>query len=458
MPLHWFLFGLACAAALPAAFTLDPCLDTDTWWHMATGRWIVEQQQIPWVDPLAWHQQPTRWYAYSWLYGVVLYELFDKASYSGIIIARTIIVAVSTLSVMLYLVRSSGPTLQTIIVALLTGTVLMMFAKERPWHFTIAFTTLTLWAVQSIRETGRIRRKLWLLPLFALWANLHIQFVLGWLILGLACCFPGLANRKAVIALTLACVAATAINPYHVRLAEVIVEYATQLAPREYVIELASPAINSPSTWATIFLIAFGFWTIARQDKTDLFQGILLLISLLLAINQRRDIWVAALAAIATLRHGNLEVRNHAPLIIATVIGTFAATCALSFFGVGPSTDYPAASAKLCPIDAVRNSKANLETPVFSTFNWGGSLIWELDRPAVMMDGRTNLYGDERLRRHFQTWQASDGWQDNPAFKLARTVVAPPDQPLTAKLRSLPEVWQPVYEGEVAVIFVRLSE
>src|SRR5688572_21548241 len=105
MPLHWFLFGLACAAALPAAFTLDPVLDTDTWWHMATGRWIVENKTVPWIDPFGYHEQPTRWYAYSWLYDIVLFEIFDKCSYVGIIVYRTILVACSTLTVMLFLVR-----------------------------------------------------------------------------------------------------------------------------------------------------------------------------------------------------------------------------------------------------------------------------------------------------------------------------------------------------------------
>src|SRR5437870_605583 len=56
----------------------------------------------------------------------------------------------------------------------------------RPWLFTVLFFTIELKLLLSARATGNIRA-LWYLPfLFALWANLHIQFVYGLLLLGLA--------------------------------------------------------------------------------------------------------------------------------------------------------------------------------------------------------------------------------------------------------------------------------
>ena len=56
--------------------------------------------------------------------------------------------------------------------------------------FSLLFYTLTLDVVLSLRE-GRGRRIVWLLPLlYALWANLHIQFVNGFFLLGLACAAP----------------------------------------------------------------------------------------------------------------------------------------------------------------------------------------------------------------------------------------------------------------------------
>ncbi len=62
--------------------------------------------------------------------------------------------------------------------------------NERPWLFTLLFFTLTLDSVLDLRA-GRSGPSIWILPiLYALWANLHIQFIYGLFILGLACAAP----------------------------------------------------------------------------------------------------------------------------------------------------------------------------------------------------------------------------------------------------------------------------
>src|SRR5205823_10767632 len=103
-------------------------------------------------------------------------------------------------------------------------------------------------------------RLTYLLPLcYALWANIHIQFVYGLFVLGLAVIAPvldGLLRRgpdagrrpwrrdpawRKVVVLTGACLLATLVNPYHVRLYGVVLEYATQPGPYRWVSELQAP-------------------------------------------------------------------------------------------------------------------------------------------------------------------------------------------------------------------------
>src|SRR5215470_11051345 len=64
-----------------------------------------------------------------------------------------------------------------LVVALLTAVAaLMMYSlmSERPWLFTILFSTITLQVILDLRE-GRRTAAFWLLPLvYVLWANLHI--------------------------------------------------------------------------------------------------------------------------------------------------------------------------------------------------------------------------------------------------------------------------------------------
>ena len=52
--------------------------------------------------------------------------------------------------------------------------------------FTILFFVLEVDILMIARKTGRLRELLWLPVIFALWSNIHIQFIDGLLVLGLA--------------------------------------------------------------------------------------------------------------------------------------------------------------------------------------------------------------------------------------------------------------------------------
>ena len=80
--------------------------------------------------------------------------------------------------------RSSGRITPLVVLALVTAT-LVPIMLERPWHYTVVLTTLTLHATIELRGGASVVRFWWLVPAYALWANLHIQFVLGFGVLGL---------------------------------------------------------------------------------------------------------------------------------------------------------------------------------------------------------------------------------------------------------------------------------
>jgi hypothetical protein len=73
----------------------------------------------------------------------------------------------------------------------------------------------------------------------------------------------------------------------------------------------------------------------------------------------------------------------------------------------------------------------------------------------VSFDGRTNLYGNEKIRRSFQTWSSVDGWMHDPDFTPCRIVLAQKPRVLTESLRESATKWTLVYEDDVACVFVR---
>src|SRR5262249_17637666 len=203
------------------------------WWHRRTGQLFFEHGTVPTTDPFSQYGLETGrpLVAYSWGFDVLVYGLHRALGAEGIFLGR----AALTLAVLLALHRLLAKREPRFLVAAavmgLAVLALLLLLTERPWLFTILFATLTLDVVLDLRE-GRPARGAWLLPvLFALWANLHIQFVHGLFLLGLACAAPlidrvlgrdtaaGDAARAGspgwwrLVALTAACAAATVLTP-----------------------------------------------------------------------------------------------------------------------------------------------------------------------------------------------------------------------------------------------------
>src|SRR5262249_22292140 len=139
-------------------------------------------------------------------------------------------------------------------------------ATPRPWLFTILFFIAELAILWDFRQTGNTQRLLLLPPIFALWANIHIQFVYGLFVISLAASEPlfdrlltrspaiNIMEVKRLCGALAACLLATLLNPYHLKIYRVVYEYVTQTTPFRYVVEFQSPNFHDPMNW--LLLIA----------------------------------------------------------------------------------------------------------------------------------------------------------------------------------------------------------
>jgi len=93
--------------------------------------------------------------------------------------------------------------------------------------------------------------------------------------------------------------------------------------------------------------------------------------------------------------------------------------------------------------------------PMFNSYNWGGYLIYELwPEYPVYIDGRTDLYEDDFMRRYVQVVSAGDEWSQILDEDGVNLVLIEPNSTLTKFLKR-DAAWQEIYEDEVAVIFAR---
>jgi hypothetical protein len=306
--------------------------------------------------------------------------------------------------------------------------------------------------VTTARESGSVVKVAWLPLVFVFWANVHIQFVLGWGVLGLACLLPGAASRWRFVLLTASCMAATLVNPYGPGLFVVIWEYTAESKALVHVQEMQPP---SPLEVGSVVTAGVWLWAgrdVIRRRPVDWFHVALLLSGAFFAVRTQRDLWFGLLTAVAVLRGPVCRlIRWEVP---ATVAGVFLVVRTVAAIGGLQNTTEP----DRYPMAAVSHVRANdYPGPLFNDFNWGGYLIWALPEYPVSIDGRTNVYGDARLFTAYRTWEETDAWRDDKDFARANLIVGPVERPelgLVRSLRSRPD-WRLVYEDDVSVVFVR---
>ncbi|CAN5249859.1 hypothetical protein BH11PLA2_BH11PLA2_37570 [soil metagenome] len=458
LPLYWYLLGMLAATGLILIRSLNPILEHDTWWHLATGRWIVAHGTVPSVDPFSQmsRESPTIWRAYSWLFELGLFHVHESGSLRGILYARIALVTLSCVTILLFLTQRNGMTLLSLLAGVLMAVVLMPFARERPWHLTMMFTTITLWTVMIIRDRCTFRYAFALIPLYVLWANLHIQFVLGLCILGLAVLFPGQAGRWKCLALAISCALATLLNPYDIGLYEVVAEYATHSTPMSIIHELAPPEWRQPSTLAVSLLFFAAVVSQFQTRRVDGFKLALLIVAVVLSFRMRRDIWFGALAAIACLpRTSQLpSVRDLIGIGLAIiqllVIITLAWMPWPEVVEDSQPRQYPSGA-----IGYLRGSV--IPGPLYNDIDWGGYLIWKLPEYPVSIDGRTNLYGDQRLSQSDDSYNVDGAWRNDDVLNKCQAVLAPKGCVLAGSLLNAKSDWGVAYEDDLAILFARVE-
>jgi hypothetical protein len=466
-PQTWLLFGIALLAILPAWEASKPGIDVDTWWHLAVGKHIWTTGTLPETDPLSriGIEEGAPWIAYSWVHELVLYGAHSLLGLHGVLLVRTVLAFGTVLVVAWFATRRLVHPVAALAALGLMTTAITSMMTERPWHITIIITVLTLYAIVRIREGAPARRFWWLPLVYVLWANIHIQFILGLGVLGLAWCVNlverfrrGEASRApaGLFWLGVACAVATLANPYHVRLYGVIWEYATQTTPLRTIQELMPPDWGMWWNWPLAVLVGWAIVLLVRR-RFPLWDTALLATGIVLSLRMQRDLWFGCLAAVTVIARpadGVAKLRLAGWGVTAAVATAFVIVQLMRQVVATP--DLEAFQAESYPAGAVAFVREErLPGPLFNDFNWGGYLSWHLPEHPVSIDGRTNFYGEERLQRILNAWSVRPGWEMTPELVAARIIIAPRTQPLTQVLLEAGGSWRVAYADAVAVVFVR---
>ncbi|MCB0346205.1 MAG: hypothetical protein KDD66_13895, partial [Bdellovibrionales bacterium] len=200
--------------------------DPGVGWHLLNGKLIVDGGSVPRVDEFLARDTSPPWVANQWLSDVLLYLMFAAGDWAGVHLFVLAVFLVAFFGVLTGLIKENSRGVMTaFVVALLVLLAASVQLFIRPVVFSFLLFALCYRIVRTWLE-GRIwpgSFGILLLPLiFALWANLHPAFPLGGLVLIAAVVQllveKEFAKAKRGIIIGMACLSATLINPYGLRL------------------------------------------------------------------------------------------------------------------------------------------------------------------------------------------------------------------------------------------------
>src|ERR1043166_498310 len=172
-------------AAVYALFVLAGnrlLIDPDTLWQITVGQWILDHRAVPTEDVYSFTMRGQPWISTQWLAQVLYAKAFALAGWAGpVVLAAAAIAATFALLARFVSRRLSDSATLVCIAAALALTVPHLLARPH----VLALPILVAWAAGLIAAADRREApSWWLLPLMALWANLHGGFVFGLFLIG----------------------------------------------------------------------------------------------------------------------------------------------------------------------------------------------------------------------------------------------------------------------------------
>ena len=470
------------AASLYEAKHLSALTSSDVWWHLRTGLWILQHHAVPHMGLFSQYSDAP-WIASSWGYEVFLaaaYKLVGLRAIPVLLMGLKVALAVVTF----LLARAGRAKVWSAVFLSAISQYVISNLQPAPAGLSILFFGIELAVLVQSRRSGELRTLFWLPPIFLIWANLHVQFVIGLLLFGgfLIALLLEHALRRARVtflsdrllplpltkvgAIAGLSVLSTFATPYTIHLFPNFVKALYSSVAFQYGVEMRAMGFRRPQEFALMLLVMAAFFALGRRRSLELFEPLALVAGTVLAFRIQRDAWIAVLPAIAVLSDGfHLEqAGNDAWNRISCPQKTLAASLTTTIL-IAASLHLPDQTnlmnkiSEYFPVKACDFiTKNHLPPPLFNTYSWGGFLTWYVPEYPVVVDSRVDLYGDEVLASYFQVIAGKRRLDTNPSRASARTLLLERQSGMADALVRLPALssqYRKLYSDDLAVVFVR---
>jgi hypothetical protein len=459
-------------------------VDPGLGWHLRTPDFIFEHGW-PVADPFSGPSYGNHWLANQWLGDFPLWLGWKVAGLNGVV-AVTLAGLLLVYRLLYGFLRADGVPWPAAAGWTLLAAMGSYYAwMARPNLITVLAVVILARALTLYHEARLTSRHLlWLVPLFAAWANSHGGFIVGLAMIALAgvvelamsLAHPVAAERSAartrlcvLTAVGIGCGLATLINPYGWQ----VYPWVFSLLGNPYFMNLntewLSPDFHKDGSFRFgLLMLAFPAVFAVSRHRPNLVLLALAVAWFYLALQGRRyvPIWVLVttpLLARAALeidwlnaRFARMDLREFFQLRSGGWVGYAALLIGLAVWArFGTPVVFNPTAGPTSGLQYLLQHWQPGETIVHNP-NYGGYLTWH-GWPAlrVWIDDRNEVHGEEWYKKYLGVEETQPGWESTLTAWNPQWIAVPPSRPLTYRLAERTAEWDEVYRDDHVVLFRR---
>jgi len=505
------LLGLSCGALGRLLLR-----DAGTGWHIRNGQLMMQTHSITRVDPFSATMSGQPWYAWEWLYDLLIAAIHHVLGLNGVVFYTAAVMAATFVLVFHLAMRRGGSLPITLFLLVLSLGASAVHFLARPhvlsWLFTVIWFELLDTAATSAgldsepnldSEPSKDRRLFWLPLLMLLWVNLHGGFLLGFALLGVYLLGGGIQyftcpeRREAVVRwlkrlglVSVLSLLASFINPYGYKLHLHIYRYLSDRFLMNHVSEFLSPDFHgvAQQCFAVLLLVTIAALASALR-KHQPAQLLVILLAAYSGLYASRNLPASAMLLSLTVapllsetvakasentaitpwlrtlfttvrsfgaRMEKLEVhfQGHLWLVLAFLLGLWAC---MHGGRLGSAQLFDAYfDDKRFPVEAAELiAQRDIREPIFCPDQWGGYLIYRLyPQTKVLVDDRHDLYGDQFFKDYLKVVFVQAEWSKVLDEKHVDWVLVQKNSSLGTILEQTAG-WKLIHEDRTAMLFHR---
>ena len=410
-----------------------PLADNDFGWHYRCGMQIMQSRGVCQGGEFLYFLSDYQWANPNFLYDIFIANVFNHFGFLGLSFLGSLILTL----VIIWIYKSSpaGIFIKIPLIYLaifLSWPVLSLGFRSQ--ILSLLFGALTFYFLGAKKES-HLKKIIWLVPLFGVWANTHPSFFLGPLIFALYLIGQWLGFlRKKVLLKTVAitsivfCLSsiATLLNPFGYYIYEEVYRH-WQMPLSTLIAEWVPPLL-----WPSVIIIVLtGIFIIYNvlKNKFDFFATAVLLIAAFFSLKARRNLpFFYFYYLYLVLKNLNFKINEkwgrYFEYFLTGVImlglifwaprkiqRTFQFDTDFSQYCSAGYVQYPCRATAFLKKFAAENRRS---LNIFNTYEWGGFLVWQLPEHKIFIDGRMPAWFGEAGQSPYTTWlkiiQASIDW------------------------------------------------